>query len=175
MPAACSIMLTMQGAIIVGKTRLSQFANGETPTADWIDQLAPFNPRGDGYQSPSTSSSGSGAGLAAYEWLDNSIGSDTSGSITGPAGANGLFGLRPTFGAISLEGALPLGATQDTAGGFDRSAIKGAAFIKAWYGDRFKTYSAFPSVRLIMSLLSEPQNTPLLQLRSMEIDIIRAD
>lgn len=50
------------GAIVVGKMKTSQFANGERATADWVDYLAPFNPRGDGYQQPSSSSSGPGAG-----------------------------------------------------------------------------------------------------------------
>jgi hypothetical protein len=46
------------GAIIVGHQKASQFANGETATADWVDYHSPFNPRGDGYQDPSSSSSG---------------------------------------------------------------------------------------------------------------------
>lgn len=50
------------GAVIVGKMKTSQFANGETATADWVDYLAPFNPRGDGYLDPSSSSAGPAAG-----------------------------------------------------------------------------------------------------------------
>ena len=69
--------LVNQGAILVGRTKCSQFANGESATADWVDQMCPFNPRGDGYQQPSSSSSGSGAAIAAYPWLDYTIGSDT--------------------------------------------------------------------------------------------------
>jgi Asp-tRNA(Asn)/Glu-tRNA(Gln) amidotransferase A subunit family amidase len=69
------------GAVIVGKTLTSQFANGETSTADWVDQFCPFNPRGDGYQDPSSSSSGSGASMGAYGWLDYAIGSDTGISV----------------------------------------------------------------------------------------------
>jgi hypothetical protein len=62
------------GAIVVGKMKTSQFANGEAATADWVDYHSPFNPRGDGYQDPSSSSSGPGAGEGAYPWLDISIG-----------------------------------------------------------------------------------------------------
>lgn len=51
------------GAVIVGKMKTSQFANGEIATADWIDVLAPFNPRGDGYEDPSSSSAGPAAGI----------------------------------------------------------------------------------------------------------------
>ncbi|EAT86337.2 hypothetical protein SNOG_06506 [Parastagonospora nodorum SN15] len=69
------------GAIIVGKMLTSQFANGEQATADWVDYHEAFNPRGDGYQDTSSSSSGGGAGTAAYHWLDVSLGSDTGGSL----------------------------------------------------------------------------------------------
>ena len=62
------------GAVIVGKMKTSQFANGEEATADWVDYHSPFNPRGDGYQDPSSSSSGPGAGSASYPWLDLTIG-----------------------------------------------------------------------------------------------------
>lgn len=65
------------GAIVVGKTGLSQFADAEDPTGDYIDYHCAFNPRGDGYRSPGGSSSGSGAAVAAYEWLDFAIGTDS--------------------------------------------------------------------------------------------------
>ena len=64
------------GAIIVGKTRTAQFAGGEHPM-DWVDYKSSFNPRGDGSLSPSGSSTGSAAGLAAYRWLDFSLGTDS--------------------------------------------------------------------------------------------------
>ncbi len=63
------------GAQVVGLQKTSQFANGESATADWVDYHAPFNPRGDGYQDPSSSSSGAGASVASYDWLDIAIGS----------------------------------------------------------------------------------------------------
>ena len=84
------------GAILVGKMKTSQFANGETATDDWVDFHAPFNPRGDGYQDPSSSSSGPGSGAGSYPWLDLTLGSDTGGSIRGPSQVQGLFGNRPS-------------------------------------------------------------------------------
>ncbi|KAL8906709.1 MAG: hypothetical protein Q9171_006170, partial [Xanthocarpia ochracea] len=104
------------GAILVGKMKTSQFANGERPTADWVDYHAPFNPRGDGYQDPSSSSSGPGAGAAAYPWLDLTLGSDTGGSVRGPSQVQGLFGNRPTHGLVDLTGVMPLAPELDTAG-----------------------------------------------------------
>lgn len=64
------------GAIIVGKTRLNAMTIRED-TMECVEFLAPFNPRGDGYQTSSGSSSGSCAALASYDWLDFSIGSDS--------------------------------------------------------------------------------------------------
>jgi Asp-tRNA(Asn)/Glu-tRNA(Gln) amidotransferase A subunit family amidase len=70
------------GAIIVGKTKLSEFADAEDPTGDWVDYHCPFNPRGDGYLNPGGSSVGSGAAIAAYDWLDIAIGTDSMAIFT---------------------------------------------------------------------------------------------
>ncbi|KXH45054.1 hypothetical protein CSIM01_01183 [Colletotrichum simmondsii] len=75
------------GAIVVGTQKLSQFATSEVATVDWVDYHSPFNPRGDGYQDPSSSSSGAGASVASYGWLDAAVGTDTGGSIRSPAGS----------------------------------------------------------------------------------------
>lgn len=104
------------GAIVVGHQKPSQFANGEQATADWVDYHSPFNPRGDGYQDPSSSSSGAGAAIGSYPWLDIAIGSDTGGSIRGPSQVQGLFGLRPSHGLVSLDHVMPLATSLDTAG-----------------------------------------------------------
>ena len=104
------------GAVIVGKMKTSQFANGELATADWVDYHSPFNPRGDGYQDPSSSSSGPGAGAGSYPWLDLTLGSDTGGSIRGPSQVQGLFGNRPSHGLVELTGVMPLAPELDTAG-----------------------------------------------------------
>ncbi|KAL8961000.1 MAG: hypothetical protein Q9193_002387 [Seirophora villosa] len=104
------------GAILVGKMKTSQFANGERATADWVDYHSPFNPRGDGYQDPSSSSSGPGAAAGSYPWLDLTLGSDTGGSIRGPSQVQGLFGNRPTHGLVELTGTMPLAPELDTAG-----------------------------------------------------------
>jgi hypothetical protein len=104
------------GAVIVGLQKASQFANGETATGDWVDYHAPFNPRGDGYQDASSSSAGAGSSMASYEWLDIAIGSDTGGSIRGPAGVQGLFGNRPSHGLVSLDNVMPMSPPMDTCG-----------------------------------------------------------
>ena len=64
------------GAVLVGTTKCSSMISREDPI-EAVDFQAPFNPRGDGYQSPVGSSSGSAAAIASYEWLDFTIGSDS--------------------------------------------------------------------------------------------------
>ncbi|EGX95643.1 amidase, putative [Cordyceps militaris CM01] len=118
------------GAVIVGKTKMSAFASAEEPTDQWIDYHCPFNPRGDEYQTPSCSSTGAGASLAGYSWLDHSIGTDTSGSIRLPAAFNGLFGLRTSYGVTSRQGIVPSCNEFDTVGTLHRS-LKDAKHLTA--------------------------------------------
>ncbi|GME53980.1 putative glutamyl-tRNA subunit a protein [Neofusicoccum parvum] len=135
------------GAVFVGKTGTAQFANGDRPTADWVDVHCPFNPRGDGYQVPSGSSSGSAVAIAAYDWLDMAVGSDTGGSMRSPARLNGVFGNRPSTGAVSMDGVLPLSPHLDTAGVFTRSPALWSHVTRHWYhgGSAAATnFSAYP-------------------------------
>lgn len=132
------------GAVLVGKMGTVQFANGDRPTADWVDLHAPFNPRGDGYQDPSGSSTGPGVGIGAYEWLDLSMGSDTGGSMRGPAGAQGIFGNRPSTSAISLDHVIPLSPVSDTAGIFARSGNLWAKATQAYYPNMQSNWTTFP-------------------------------
>jgi hypothetical protein len=133
-----------QGAVLVGKTGTVQFANGDRVTADWVDVHCPFNPRGDGYQDPSGSSSGSGAAIGAYEWLDLAVGSDTGGSMRGPAGRQGIYGNRPSTGAVSLNNVIPLSPHLDTAGVFARSASLWSEATHAWYTNYTDDYPSYP-------------------------------
>lgn len=64
-----------KGAIIVGKTKITAFA--DQGSADWTDYHCPFNPRGDGYLVPHGSSTGSAVAVAGYDWLDVSIDMDS--------------------------------------------------------------------------------------------------
>ena len=75
--AACVQVLLDAGAIIVGKIKLQAMIMREEPL-EAVEFTAPFNPRGDGYQVPSGSSHGSAVAMDAYDWLDFSIGSDSS-------------------------------------------------------------------------------------------------
>lgn len=132
------------GAVVVGKTKLSEFAFGGTYITDHIDYLLPFNPRGDGYNSPSDSSGGSGASVASYDWLDASMGSDTGGSVRGPAQNNGVHGNRPTHGAVGLSGAIPLSPAMDTVGMLARDPLLWSKINRVLYAGSVKEFAKFP-------------------------------
>ncbi len=110
--------LLQAGARLVGKTKTVELAYGLTGENIWHD--TPTNPRAPD-RFPGGSSCGSAAAVAAG-LADFALGSDTGGSVRIPASYCGLFGIRPTFGAISLAGACPLAPSFDTCGWFARSA-----------------------------------------------------
>lgn len=108
-----------------------------------LEEVTPTNPRGDGFQKPSGSSSGSAAACASYPWLDFALGTDTGGSIRHPAAVNGVYGLRPSGGRVTNPIAhLGLGHSDDdddnedfaTPGVLARSPTVAAAATTAFLG-----------------------------------------
>ncbi|KAF2462539.1 amidase signature enzyme, partial [Lindgomyces ingoldianus] len=106
----------------------------------WEDFNYPFNPRGDGYLSCSASSSSSTCAVAAYDWLDYAIGTDTGESMRHPAAVSGIYSQRPSQGMISLENVLPLGFATNTASiftlqymGMISRETRATHFAKHWY------------------------------------------
>ena len=99
------------GAIILAKTNMSEFASGDALSS--IGGVT-RNPH-DIERSPSGSSIGTGVGIAAV-YAPLGLGTDTGGSIRAPASANGIVGLRPTYGLLSRDGIIPLGLSFDMAG-----------------------------------------------------------
>ncbi|KAF3919263.1 Amidase [Dactylellina cionopaga] len=75
--AAAVQMLIDLGAVVIGKTKTTQFATGET-AQDWIEFQCPFNPRADGFLDPAGSSTGSAAAVAGYDWVDYALGTDST-------------------------------------------------------------------------------------------------
>ncbi|KAJ9496725.1 hypothetical protein H2202_007799 [Exophiala xenobiotica] len=120
------------GGVIVGKPKTSQFASAGEPWV-WDDVHPPLNPRGDGWLSCSASSAGSACAVAAYDWLDYAIGSDTGTSMRRPAAVAGVYGQRPSVGRMSLEGVTPISYSTDTAGVFCRDPHKWVNFSRLWY------------------------------------------
>jgi amidase len=110
--------LLQAGAALVGKTKTVELAYGITGENTWYG--TPRNPRVPD-RVPGGSSCGSAVAVASGQ-VDFALGSDTGGSIRIPASYCGLFGIRPTSGAISLAGACQLAPSFDTPGWFSRTA-----------------------------------------------------
>lgn len=123
--------LVSRGHHILGLTKLSSMIAREEPS-DAVDFQTAFNPRGDGYQSPAGSSSGSAAAVASYEWLDSAIGTDTSGSGRRPALVNGIFQFRPSHDAVPLDGMVPTFLQFDTPCVFARNLEVLEDVLSAW-------------------------------------------
>ncbi len=125
--------LARAGAILIGKTQMGPLATSRATTPDGehttVNAWAPLDPR----VSPGGSSSGSATsvalGLAAA-----STGTQTGGSITDPAGRQGLTGLKPTMGRVSLHGIIPLTYTRDHPGPLAREAGDAAILLQAMAG-----------------------------------------
>ncbi|KAF2654218.1 amidase signature enzyme, partial [Lophiostoma macrostomum CBS 122681] len=121
--------LLQAGAIMVRTTKCSSMISREDPI-EAVDFPAPWNPRGDGYQTPVGSSSGSAAGIASYDWLDFTIGTDTNGNSRRPAFVNGCFQHRFSHDALSLEGVRPCYQPFDAHAVFARDLATLEAVVK---------------------------------------------
>ncbi len=117
------------GAILIGKVNLLEFAMGSGTLSGFGPARNPWDLR----YSPSGSSSGSGAALAAF-MLPLSIGTDTGGSIRGPAAANGVVGMKQTYGRVSRYGVSTLSWSLDHAGPMARTVADAAAMLQAIAG-----------------------------------------
>ncbi|MES2152796.1 MAG: amidase [Pseudomonadota bacterium] len=122
--------LRAAGAVILGKTNLSEWANMRSThsTSGWSG-------RGGLTRNPyaldrncSGSSSGSGAAMAAA-LATLAVGTETDGSIVSPASTCGLVGIKPTLGLVSRSGIIPIAAAQDTAGPMTRSVADAALML----------------------------------------------
>jgi amidase len=123
------------GAVILGKTNLSEWANirSTRSTSGW-------SARGGLTKSPyaldrntSGSSSGSASSMAA-SLATVAVGTETDGSITSPASLASLVGIKPTVGLVSRAGIIPIAPSQDTAGPMTRTVADAAALLTALAG-----------------------------------------
>ena len=126
--------LRAAGVVILGKLGLSEYANSFGNQPSGFSNLTGQVIHGfDADQNPSGSSSGTGtAGAAALSMLN--IGTETSGSIISPSGAQSLVGIRPTVGLVPAYGIAPISASQDTAGPMERSVTNAAITLTAISG-----------------------------------------
>jgi len=127
--------LRTAGAIILGKTNLSEWANFRSPhsSSGWSSAGGQTRNPYVLDRSPSGSSSGSAVALAA-NLCPLAIGTETDGSIVSPASANGIVGLKPTRGLVPAEGIVPISHTQDTAGPMARTVEDTARLLAVLSG-----------------------------------------
>jgi len=129
--------LKKQGAIILGKANLSEWAYffcGDCPSGYSAIGGQTLNPYGRRVFDTGGSSSGSGVAMAA-NFAVAAVGSETSGSILSPSSANSIVGLKPTIGLVSRSGIVPISSTLDTAGPMTKNVIDNAIVLDAMFGE----------------------------------------
>jgi len=121
--------LRAQGAVILGKTNLSQWANfrSNESVSGWSALGGQVRNPHMLDRSPCGSSSGSGAAVSA-SLTAGAVGTETNGSIICPSNVNGIVGFKPTVGLISQQYIVPISSTQDTAGPMTKT-VRGAAMM----------------------------------------------
>jgi len=141
--SAVAERLRAAGAVILGKTNLSEWANIRS-----THSISGWSGRGGLTRNPyaldrntSGSSSGSGAATAA-SMCAAAVGTETDGSIVSPSSVNGLVGIKPTLGLIGGSGIIPISHSQDTAGPMART-VRDAAILLTALSNGTQDYTAF--------------------------------
>ncbi|HKF52334.1 MAG TPA: amidase [Candidatus Acidoferrales bacterium] len=118
------------GALILGKTNLSEWANfrSNSSSSGWSGRGGQTHNPYATDRNPCGSSSGSGAAASA-NLAAITIGTETDGSIVCPSSANGVVGIKPTVGLVSRAGIIPISHSQDTAGPICRTVADAAALL----------------------------------------------
>lgn len=127
--------LRKAGAVILGKTNLSEWANfrGKNSTSGWSSRGGLTRNPYALDRSACGSSSGSGAAVAA-NLAAAAVGTETDGSVICPAQTNGIVGIKPTIGLVSRAGIIPIAHSQDTAGPMARTVTDAAILLGAMTG-----------------------------------------
>jgi amidase len=123
------------GAVILGKTNLSEWANFRSThsSSGWSARGGQTRNPYAVDRNPCGSSSGSGAAIAA-NFAAVAVGTETDGSIVCPSSANSLVGIKPTLGLVSRAGIIPISHSQDTAGPMTRSVTDACILLNALVG-----------------------------------------
>ena len=136
------------GAVILGKTNLSEWANFRSThsTSGWSGRGGQTKNPYALDRNPSGSSSGSGASIAA-NLAAVAVGTETDGSIVSPSNSNGLVGFKPTLGLVSRSGIVPIAHSQDTAGPMTRTVADAATLLGAIAGEDPDDPATGPTLR----------------------------
>jgi amidase len=123
------------GAVILGKTNLSEWANfrGRQSSSGWSGRGGQGKNPYALDRNPCGSSSGTGQSVSA-SLAAAGVGTETDGSIVCPSNANSLVGIKPTLGLVSRSGIIPIAHSQDTAGPMGRTVADAAALLGAMTG-----------------------------------------
>jgi amidase len=127
--------LRESGAVLLGKTNLSEWANFRSTrsTSGWSSRGGQTRNPYLLNRDPSGSSAGSGSAVSA-NLCAVAIGTETNGSVVSPSSVNGIVGIKPTVGLLSRSGIIPISATQDTAGPMARTVRDAALLLTALAG-----------------------------------------
>lgn len=130
--SAVAARLRAAGAVILGKTNLSEWANfrSSRATSGWSGRGGQTKNPYALDRNPCGSSSGTGAGIAA-NFATVGVGTETDGSIVCPSATNGLVGIKPTVGLIDASGIVPISHSQDTPGPMARTVSDAAILLTA--------------------------------------------
>lgn len=165
-------LLREAGAVLLGKTNLSEWANfrGSNSSSGWSSRGGQTRNPHALDRNTSGSSSGSGSAVAAGLCVV-AIGTETNGSIVSPASANGIVGVKPTVGLVSRSGIIPIAASQDTAGPMTRTVADAALVLAAIAGrdERDAATHAIPPA--LLAELAAP--LPAGALRGARIGVVR--
>ena len=138
-PAAADAFIVARlreaGAVILGKTNMSEWANFRSThsSSGWSGRGGQTRNPYAADRSPSGSSSGSGAAVAA-SLAAAAVGTETDGSIVSPSSAASIVGIKPTLGLVSRTGIIPIAHSQDTAGPMARTVADAALLLGALAG-----------------------------------------
>jgi amidase len=123
------------GAVILGKTNLSEWANFRSThsTSGWSGRGGQTHNPYAVDRNPCGSSSGSGVAVAA-NFAAAAVGTETDGSIVCPSSASGIVGIKPTLGLVSRSGIIPISHSQDTAGPMARTVADAVMLLNALAG-----------------------------------------
>jgi amidase len=133
--AAIAARLRRAGAVILGKTNLSEWANFRSThsTSGWSSRGGQTHNPYALDRNPCGSSSGSAVAVAA-DLCTASVGTETDGSIICPSHTNGIVGIKPSLGLVRRAGIIPIAHSQDTAGPMARTVADAAAVLAALAG-----------------------------------------
>lgn len=164
--------LRAAGAVILGKTNLSEWANyrSTNSSSGWSGRGGQTRNPYVLDRTPSGSSSGSAVAVAA-NLVVAAIGTETNGSILSPSSACGIVGVKPTVGLVSRAGIIPIAASQDTAGPMTRTVRDAAVVLAAIAGPDERDDATRSIPEGLLARLREP--LPSGALRGARLGVVR--